>query len=285
MNDENIKAILYRPFDIRYTYYTGKSRGFHCMPRNEVMRHMLKENLGMVIGRQGLAVGDNQLWNLVTISQSIIDFNLFYRGGGLIIPLYLYPDEHKEDIFASSERELNISKELLERFAKQWQAFQPEQLFYYVYAILYSNQYRERFAQYLRMDFPRIPFTEDYELFSNLADLGKELAEIHLLRSPRLSPLSGRYQGSGSNDMVEYIKYDEDACTVHINPDKYFEGITPELWNYHIGGYQVLYKYLKDRKGKVLAEPIHYCRILTALSLTTNIQAKIDNVICPLLSN
>ena len=279
LNDENIKPILYRPFDTRYTYYTGKSRGFHCMPRNEVMRHMLEENVGMVIGRQGLAVGDNQLWNLVTISQSITDFNLFYRGGGLIIPLYLYPDEHKEDIFATTEWRYNIAPELLDKYRKLWPQFQPEQLFYYVYAILHSNQYRERFAQYLRMDFPRIPFTADFELFSQLAGYGKELADIHLLRGPLLNPPLARYQGSGSNDMVEFIQYDEDNGTVHINPDKYFEGITPEIWNYHIGGYQVLHKYLKDRKGKSLAEPIHYSRMVTALALTIDIQARIDQII------
>jgi hypothetical protein len=279
LNDENIKPILYRPFDTRYTYYTGKSRGFHCMPRYEVMRHMLEENVGMVIGRQGLAVGDNQLWNLVTISQSIIDFNLFYRGGGLIAPLYIYPDEHKDDIFASSDREFNISKELLDRFSKLWPQFQPEQLFYYVYAILHSKQYRERFAQYLRMDFPRIPFTEDYELFKKLADFGKELADIHLLMSPRSSPPRARYQGNGSNDLVEFIQYHEDKSIVQINPEKHFEGITPELWNYHIGGYQVLHKYLKDRKGNNLADPIHYCRMVTALALTIEIQARIDQII------
>lgn len=279
ISDNNIVPILYRPFDSRYTYYTGKSRGFHCMPRNEVMRHMLEDNVGMVIGRQGLAVGDNQLWNLVTIAQSITDFNLFYRGGGLIVPLYLYPDEHKEDIFASSEREFNISKELLERFAKQWQGFQPEQLFYYVYAVLHSNQYRERFAQYLRMDFPRILITDDYELFSKLAEFGKELADIHLLKSPRLSPPLARYQGSGPNDMVESIKYDGDQGTVQINDDKHFEGISPVLWNFHIGGYQVLHKYLKDRKGKSIADPIHYCRMVTALALTIDIQARIDKII------
>ncbi|HPV64143.1 MAG TPA: hypothetical protein PK515_02125, partial [Candidatus Cloacimonas sp.] len=115
------------------------------MPRNEVMRHMLDENVGVVIGRQGLAVGDNQLWNLVTISQIITDFNLFYQGGGLIAPLYIYPDEHKEDIFTTTERGYNIAPDLLDRFSKLWPQFQPEQLFYYVYAILHSNQYRERF--------------------------------------------------------------------------------------------------------------------------------------------
>jgi len=240
---------------------------------------MLDENVGVVIGRQGLAVGDNQLWNLVTISQIITDFNLFYQGGGLIAPLYIYPDEHKEDIFTTTERGYNIAPDLLDRFSKLWPQFQPEQLFYYVYAILHSNQYRERFAQYLRMDFPRIPFTEDYELFSKLAEIGKELADIHLLKSPRLSPPLARYQGSGSNDMVEFIKYDQTSGFVQINPDKHFEGITPELWNYHIGGYQVLHKYLKDRKGKSLADPIHYCRIVTALALTIEIQARIDQII------
>ncbi len=249
------------------------------MPRNEVMRHMLDENVGVVIGRQGLAVGDNQLWNLVTISQIITDFNLFYQGGGLIAPLYIYPDEHKEDIFTTTERGYNIAPDLLDRFSKLWPQFQPEQLFYYVYAILHSNQYRERFAQYLRMDFPRIPFTEDYELFSKLAEIGKELADIHLLKSPRLSPPLARYQGSGSNDMVEFIKYDQTSGFVQINPDKLFEGITPELWNYHIGGYQVLHKYLKDRKGNPLADPIHYCRMVTAMALTIDLQERIYKII------
>jgi predicted helicase len=284
LSDANICRILYRPFDTRYTYYTGKSRGFLCMPRNEVMKHVLEDNVGLVIGRQGLAVGDNQPWNLVFVSEDITDFNLYYRGGGMLMPLYLYPSEHKEDIFASEKREYNISKELLERFAKQWREFQPEQLFYYVYAILHSNQYRTRYAQYLRMDFPRIPFTDDYDLFTKLAELGKELANIHLLQSPLLNNPVARYQGSGSNNLVEYIKYDENACTVQINSDKHFEGISPELWNYHIGGYQVLHKFLKDRKGKTLRDPIHYCRMVTALDCTIKLQSSVDEIITPLLS-
>ena len=282
LSDSKIVPILYRPFDTRYTYYTGISRGFHCRPMDRVMRHMFKENMGIVIGRQGLAVGDNQPWNLVSISQCITDFNLFYRGGGLIIPLYIYPDEQKEDIFASDEREYNIAPGLLGQFSRQWPQFQPEQLFYYVYAVLHSNQYRARFAQYLRMDFPRIPFTDDYELFGLLAGYGKELADIHLLKSPRLNTPIAKYQGSGSNDLVEFIKY-EDKSIVQINPDKHFEGITPELWNYHIGGYQVLHKYLKDRKGKTLANPIHYCRMATALALTIQMRGDIDRVIVSIL--
>ncbi|MDD2544548.1 MAG: hypothetical protein PHU99_08720 [Candidatus Cloacimonetes bacterium] len=96
---------------------------------------------------------------------------------------------------------------------------------------------------------------------------------------PRLSPPLARFQGNGSNDTVEFIKYDEDQGNVQINPDKHFEGITPELWNYHIGGYQVLHKYLKDRKSKNLADPIHYCRMVTAIACTIECQSEIDQFI------
>lgn len=279
LNDENIKPILYRPFDTRYTYYTGKSRGFHCMPRNEVMRHMREENVGMVTVRQ---VKTSDTWQHVLLSSTISESCYISNRTSeisYVFPLYVYPDEHKEDIFATTEREYNIAPELMDKLSKLWPQFQPEQLFHYVYAILHSNQYRERFAQYLRMDFPRIPFTDDYELFSQLAGYGKKLADIHLLKSPRLSSLIARYQGSGSNDMVESIKYDEHNGTVQINPDKHFEGITLELWNYHIGGYQVLHKYLKDRKGKSIADPIHYCRMVTALAISIDFQAQIDQII------
>lgn len=205
-------------------------------------------------------------------------------GSNYVFPLYLYPDEHRDDIFASSERAYNISPELLDKFTKLWPQFQPEQLFYYVYAILHSNQYRQCFAQYLRMDFPRIPFTEDYGLFGKLAKLGEALAALHLLKSPLLTPLTARYQGSGANDQVEYIKYDDSLGSVRINADKHFEGISPELWNYHIGGYQVLHKYLKDRKGQTLSDPIHYCRMVTALAQTIEFQAAIDQIIPAILS-
>lgn len=279
MGDKHIVPILYRPFDTRYTYYTGRSRGFHCRTRNEVMRHMLKKNAAISVVRQ---VKTGAQWLHAFVCDSIVDHCIISNRTSeisYVFPLYIYPDEHKDDIFASSDREFNILKELLDRFSKLWLQFQPEQLFYYIYAILHSKQYRERFAQYLRMDFPRIPFTEDYELFSKLAEFGKELADIHLLKSPRLSPPLARYQGSGSNDMVEFIQFDEDKSIVQINPDKHFEGITPELWNYYIGGYQVLHKYLKDRKGKSIANPIHYCRIVTSLAISIDYQARIDQII------
>ena len=279
LKDENIQKVLYRPFDIRYTYYTGKSRGFHCMPRNEVMKHMLHENMGLLVGRQGSVVGDTNLWNLTYICSEVVDFNVFYRGGGLLAPLYLYPDEHNGDIFATTERTYNLAPALLAQKTAQWgDLFQPEQLFYYIYAVLYSNTYRQRYAQYLRMDFPRIPFTEDYDLFSTMAAFGLQLSQLHLMTSPLLDTPIARYHGKGANNMVTEVTYNPSAQTVRINPDKHFDGISPELWNYHIGGYQVLNKYLKDRKGKSLEDAIHYCRIVTALAKTIEIQREIDGV-------
>jgi len=286
ISEDNVESILYRPFDKKCVYYNGEKSKLIERTRYDVMKHMLKENVAMLIGRQGLAVGDSELWNLSFISKNISDFNVFYRGGGLLTPLYIYPDvdeaEHeeiKEDIFASTKRKYNINPKLLDSFSKLWgDSFTPEQLFYYVYAVLYSNIYRQRYAQYLRMDFPRIPFTEDYTLFTALADLGQQLAGLHLLDSPLLDTTVSKYQGSGANDMVESVSYSAEDKTVRINPDKYFDNISEELWNYHIGGYQVLNKYLKDRKGKILDDPIRYCKIVTAIARTIELQKQVDEV-------
>ena len=275
LNEDRIKPILYRPFDTRYTYYTGRSRGFHSMPRNEVMKHMLEENIGIICNRQ-----TKIKYNHAYVTRLIVDLHILEtaNASAYIFPLYLYPDEHNEDIFASTEREYNIAPELIDKFTKLWPQFEPEQLFYYIYAVLHSNSYRERYAQYLKMDYPRIPFPECYGIFLELAELGEELADIHLLKSPQLDHPLARYQGSGPDDKVDFIKYNEKTGIVHINEGKYFEGITPELWNYHIGGYQVLHKYLKDRRRKSIADPIHYCRMVTALAKTIELQDQMDEV-------
>ncbi|MDY0151267.1 MAG: type ISP restriction/modification enzyme [Candidatus Cloacimonas sp.] len=277
LSDDKIVSIMYRPFDTRYTYFTGKSSGFHCRTRNEVMRHMLQENLAIVGSKR---VEGNHDWNHTFVTNYIsTNHSVSIKEANYLTPLYLYPDEHKDDIFANDERKYNINPKLLDGFTKLWgDKFSPEQLFYYIYAIMYSNSYRSRYAQYLRMDFPRIPFTQDYALFAALAGLGEKLAKLHLLDSPLLDPPLCKYQGKGANDMVEAVSYKAADRTVRINSDKYFDNISAELWNYHIGGYQVLHKYLKDRKGKTLDDPIHYCRIVTAISKTIELQREIDGV-------
>ncbi|MDD5361480.1 MAG: N-6 DNA methylase [Ignavibacteria bacterium] len=286
---ENIRTILYRPFDTMFTYYTGNSRGFHCMPRGEVMQHMLKDNIGLTVGRQGQVAGTENLWNLAFISEDIIDFNLFYRGGELLFPLYLYPSEHKKKslhnfmLFESDAeykeegRKVNIAGIVLEKLSKTYKTLpSPEEILGYVYAVLYSNVYREKYSEFLKIDFPRIPFTKKYALFNELSAFGSELIELHLLKH-KYNPIV-KYRGRGTDDTIEKPVYSEADNTVSINETKYFEYVTPEVWNYHIGGYQVMEKYLKDRKGRQMDDPGHYCRMAMAISKTIELQKNIDKV-------
>jgi len=314
-----ICSILYRPFDVRYTYYTGKSRGFHCMPRPEVMRHLMRENLGLCIGRAGQVVGLEKPWNVVFVSKNIVDLNLFYRGGESIFPLYLYQVKEKPKKKSLSSmmllfepqaeygvRKPNLSPAFLEKLAREYKKEPaPEDIFYYIYAALYSNIYRTKYAEFLKIDFPRVPFTKDYKLFRKMAELGEKLVELHLLKSSDIETPIAKFQGEG-NDKVEKVRYvieeghsreggnpekaklDARLKTsgmtkkgrLYINQTQYFEGIPQDVWEYQVGGYQVCDKWLKDRKGRKLSaeETKHYCQIVTALRKTIEVQEKIDKV-------
>jgi hypothetical protein len=271
---EKIVPILYRPFDVRYTYYTGRSRGFHCMPRPEVMRHMLaRENLALCVGRQGQVVGPGE-WTLAFCANHIVDFNMFYRGGNVNFPLYLYPSNESPDMFHQA-RQPNLANWLLHELSAAYGLTPtPEEVLAYIYAVLYSPTYRQKYAQELRTDFPRIPFTADGDLFRQMAALGQQLIDLHLLRNPA-NTAGVKYQGQGS-DVVEEVRYDAATGRVYINADKYFEGVTPEMWEYRIGGYQVLKKYLEDRKGRRLDDPVRYIHIASAIAETICLQQQID---------
>ncbi|MCK4345311.1 MAG: hypothetical protein KAX05_08500 [Bacteroidales bacterium] len=136
----------------------------------------------------------------------------------------------------------------------------------------------ETYGEFLKIDFPRVPFAANYNLFKKMGGFGKYLSDLHLLKSPALSPPVTKYQGTSDNDRIEKIIYQEDEQRIYINKGKYFEGVAPEVWNYHIGGYQVLHKYLKDRKGRIMDDAPRYCRIVTALRKTIEIQEKIDKI-------
>ena len=132
--------------------------------------------------------------------------------------------------------------------------------------MLYSNIYRAKYAEFLKIDFPRIPFTKDFKLFQKVSDLGKELTDLHLLKSKSLSNPVSKFQGDGTG-IVEKPEYYEKEKKVLINKEQYFEGMEKEVWEYQIGGYQVCDKWLKDRKGKSLTldDVRHYCKIVSAL--------------------
>lgn len=291
---ENIYPILYRPFDIRFTYYTGNSRGFHCMPRNEVMQHMLKENTGICFIRpQSPKFNITALISETLIDQCVVGNKSAGAGSSYIAPLYIYssPEEKKkkgiqammmfepETEYNNKGKKPNIAPQVFEELQKKYKKKPlPEQVLYYCYTIMYSNIYREKYREFLKIDFPRIPFTADYSLFQQLAKTGETLAELHLLKHKSLNRPSTKYFGKGDSDKIDKPVYDEETKRVYINEARYFDNIFPEVWNYQIGGYQPMEKYLKDRKGRQMDDPGHYCKMATAIAATIDLQKEVDKL-------
>ena len=187
----------------------------------------------------------------------------------------------KKDLFshgAPGIRQPNISPRLIAALSNAHKKHAlPEEIFYYIYAVLYSNIYRTKYAEFLKMDFPRIPFTKNHKLFKGMGEYGKKLVDLHLLRSKEIDPPIAKFEGKGDNK-VEKVTFKEGK--VSINKEQYFEGIAEEIWKYQIGGYQVCDKWLKDRKGRMLSldDIKHYCKVVTAIKSTIEIQKEIDNL-------
>jgi predicted helicase len=179
--------------------------------------------------------------------------------------------------YDSKNRMPNIDKKLYKILNKSYnKKLTPEEILYYIYGVFYSNIYREKYGEFLKIDFPRVPFTKSYKLFIEMAKLGMQLTDLHLLKSKLLDKPVSKYQGESENDKIEKIIYSESGKTIHINKEKYFDNVLPEVWNYQIGGYQVLHKYLKDRRGRILEDSRYYCKVVTAISETIEIQKQID---------
>jgi len=274
--EDYFKDIAYRPFDIRRIYYSDY---LIDRPRGEVMCNMLEENIGLITSRINRQASLGYFFITCFLTDRHILDNA--RDSTSLFPLYIYPDKNKKDLFNQNqtEKEPNIPQALFEQLSASYGLKPtPEEILYYIYGIFYSNIYRQTYAEFLKIDFPHVPFTANYELFKKMGELGKQLADLHLLKSPALDLPIAKYQGSGDNDRIEKITYKVDKQCIHINAVKYFEGIVPEVWNYYIGGYQVLQKYLKDRKGRNMDDAPRYCRIVTALGKTIEIQEQIDEI-------
>jgi predicted helicase len=245
------------------------------------MKHMLKENIALTVGRQGKVVGESTIWNLAFVSDKVVDLNMFYRGGELVLPLYLYLDDKNRTLFnhKKSEKQANLSNKIVEKLATTLNNNpSSEKILFYIYAVIYSNVYRVTYDEFLKVDYPRIPFTTSTDVFNIMADLGHRLVDLHLLQSTELDQPTVKFQGQGEDLTVGRRLYDEETGRVYINKDYYFEGVSPEVWAYQIGGYQVMDKYLKDRKGRRMEDPRHYIHIATALEKTIEIQAEIDAI-------
>jgi predicted helicase len=202
-------------------------------------------------------------------------------------PLYLYPEAGRRDLFSPLEpagRRPNLDPRLVEALAAAYgRAPEPEEIFGYVYAVLYTPAYRARYAEFLRRDFPRVPFTADAALFAQMAALGRRLVELHLLRSPELESPTARFDGAGDGLVARGrdrgVRYDAGQERVYINAAQYFAPVPEAVWRYRVGGYQVCEKWLKDRQDRRLAldEIRTYCRIVTALGRTIAIQQELDD--------
>lgn len=317
---DDIKEVSYRPFDDRFVYYNND---FIERSRNEVMQHFLnEENVGLVSIRRSRKSGN---WNEVFVSEKMIsgattisalDINYFF-------PLYLYPN--KEDgVFSEENRMPNLDKKIVKKFAnklgliynpnpknpfdtgkdillkatqntpnsfvskKNHSLLNPIDILDYIYAILHSPTYREKYKEFLKIDFPRVPYPKDKSTFWELVKLGSEIRQIHLLESPKVEDYVTSYPKDGDNKVtrkltktnIGYEPIDETKGKVWINDEQYFDNVPFVAWEFYIGGYQPAQKWLKDRKGRELKfeDILHYQKIIVALTETDRIMKEIDKI-------
>ncbi|MBM4466156.1 MAG: hypothetical protein FJ014_11490 [Chloroflexi bacterium] len=354
--DKDFNLCLYRPFDVRPIYYSGDVIE---LPRPEVMRHMLQENIALLTCRQQFDVGfrhvlcSNRLTECCAVSLKSREVTYVFplylytipekkptKAGGSIIALTLFETKAEYETpkpNLSPEFIATVEEKLGLEFVREGKGdigqaqgtapttFGPEDIFHYAYAVFHSPTYRERYAEFLKIDFPRLPLTSDRELFKALAERGEELVSLHLMETPKLNGLITHFPVPGSNE-VEKVRYVEQVTEekeapiatsrpsvrvsnlrlplvfehqtqveikpkpepeprptgrVYINKTQYFEGIEPEVWEFQIGGYQVLHKWLTDRKGRKLTfdDLFHWQKIVVALKETMRLMGEIDGLI------
>ncbi|MDR0458769.1 MAG: N-6 DNA methylase, partial [Burkholderiaceae bacterium] len=280
---ENIVPILYRPFDIRSTYYTGRSRGFHCMPRAGVMNQFFHhENIGLVTTR---ATEIFRGWEHVWVTNKLIQHHaVSIKEVNYLFPLWLYPSN---DSMGHGGKQFNFSASFLSDLKTHidGRPTSPEDVLAYIYAVLWTPSYRARYADFLKRDFPRVPLTANLALFDQMIQAGHELIGLHAMKAtlPRITgfPVAGTDQVN----QVRFAPPPADGKTqtgrVWINDAQYFDGAPPAVWDMHVGGYRVAEKWLKDRKGRQLSyeDLTHYQNVIAALARTLALQAGLDQAI------
>jgi predicted helicase len=291
IKDAFIQPVNYRPFDKRWTYYVNKTKGFMAYPVYGLLGHMLKPNLGLCIPRQ-----INQLpWRHVLAVGGITEFCYISnqtREANDVFTLYSYEEASEQGTLdVASHRRPNLSSSFLKSLSTALGLAQagahglpagltPEDIFHYAYGVFHSPGYRSRYAQFLKTEFPRLPLTGNLELFRALARLGSELVALHLLESPKLAKPRTKFIG-GRDPEVEKVSWSKNTVWIDKAQTTGFRGVPESVWNFHIGGYQVCEKWLKDRKGRTLSKDdiAHYHKIVVALAETIRLMAEIDKVI------
>lgn len=326
---ERVVPIHYRPFDYRSVFY---HEALIWSPVKHVMRNFIGHpNLSILSGRQGQAVG-TMGWNLAFINSAVNDFNHFYRGGVMNYPLFLYPETTKQTSAVAQGVQPNLDAKLVEQLAKGvglTYTFKPDALFAhgadlgsarsdsalmtpldvldYCYAVLHSPAYRAKYKEFLKSDFPRIPFPQDLpgkkgengekvKKFRRLVELGAKLRQLHLLEWEGIDRYITQYPVGGSNAVTRKMsakspgweldetpgqaRSDNRVGKVWINDTQYFAGVPEAAWNFYIGGYQPAQKWLKDRHGRTLTfdDIRHYQRMIVALTETGKVMEEVDGV-------
>ncbi|MEX6625672.1 type ISP restriction/modification enzyme [Tenacibaculum salmonis] len=295
--EEEIRKLTYRPFDERYIYYNDN---FVDRTRKNVGKNINEDNLVLNIAKIVKVT-----WNHSLITKSIPTAISMDINGTYFTPLYLYPEEKKDtDIFSEDKkgeaiaRVPNLDKKIIQKIARKLglkftnekeetaKTFAPIDVLDYIYAVLHSPNYRETYKEFLKIDFPRVPFPKDEKTFWDLVKLGGEIREIHLLESPIVEDAITQYLGDGDNIITRKLTKTDigyEAVTdthgkVWINDINYFDNVPLVAWEFYIGGYQPAQKWLKDRKGRELdyEDIFHYNKIIVALTQTDKIMKEID---------
>jgi len=295
---------LYRPFDYRFMLYGRFAFDFH---RPEINDNLINYNFALISTRQ-----TKELFSVLVSNKPVGQHKLATPyDGSYLSPLYIYPNEREinskqSHILKSNSwrqgkqgRIPNLNPDFVSSFSSRLglsfvsdghgdlsTTFGPEDIFNYIYAVFHSPTYRQRYAEFLKIDFPRVPMTSSPELLRKLCLLGEELVALHLLESPYLSQLVTRYPVVGDNivekGFPKFVAYEEGAPGyVYINKAQYFEGVPKEVWEFHVGGYQVCEKWLKDRRGRQLSfdDLMHYQKVVVALKETIRLMGDIDRAI------
>jgi len=304
-----IVEINYRPFDKRFTYYTGKSKGFHCMPRGNVMQHFVNgENVGLMLCRQQKTNG----FYHCLIHDKIVESSFVSNKTseiGYSFPLYLYPEIENQTSPDYGVGVPNLKPEMITIFAEKIglkyelernidkNSFAPIDLLDYIYAVLHSPTYRERYKEFLKIDFPRVPYPENAEQFWALVALGGKLRKLHLMEGIEPQEGMATYPQGGTHEVEKplFVRHSElvsespenkeiagqarNDGRVYINDSQYFDNVPLVAWNFYIGGYQPAQKWLKDRKGKKLnnEDVSHYRKIIRVLVETQEVMEAATN--------
>jgi len=292
IEDSKFTKIAYRLFDDRYTYFDNK---LLWRWRVDVMQHFLKgDNVGIDLCRQIVS----ETYTHIFVTNKIVDDSFVSnksRERGYVYPLYVYAETNaQQTIGQTAERTPNLNAEILKQIAEKLglefvaekilnsqssilNSFAPIDILDYIYAVLHSPTYREKYKEFLKIDFPRVPYPKDADTFWQLVRLGGEIRQIHLLESPTVENYITQYPIDGDNVV---IKPNYQNGKVYINETQYFDNVPVTVWNFYIGGYQPAQKWLKDRKDRKLEfeDILHYQKIIVALSETDRIMKEIDLV-------